>query len=112
MTYGRRSVVDSRKSHGSCSVPERDLDELIREFEPRFKTRLICLSRSWGRLEQTVAYAAQELARYGLKTRVAVLRDSPLHLALAEKTGIQCRVLDYRPRNSLDLHFKRDLRQW
>jgi glycosyltransferase involved in cell wall biosynthesis len=91
---------------------EKSLDEHVSALKPHLKPLLICLSRSWGGLEQTVAYDAQELARYELPVRVAVLRDSPIHRALAEKPGIHASPLDYRPRNILDTHLRRDLDHW
>ncbi len=90
----------------------KSLDNQISTLKPRLKPLLICLSRSWGGLEQTVAYDAQELARNSLAVRVAVLRDSPIHRALAEKPGVQTFPLDYRPRDTLDTRFRRDLDQW
>lgn len=91
---------------------EKSLDEYVSILRPRLKPLLICLSRSWGGLEQTVAFDAQELARYSIPVRVAVLRDSPIHRALAEKPGIHTLPLDYRPRDTLDTHFRRDLESW
>jgi glycosyltransferase involved in cell wall biosynthesis len=91
---------------------KKSLDEQVATLGPRLKPLLLCLSRSWGGLEQTVAYDAQELARYGLPVRVAVLRDSPVHRALAEKSGVQTLPLDYRPRDTLDTRFRRDLEGW
>lgn len=91
---------------------EKSLDEYVSILRPRLKPLLICLSRSWGGLEQTVAYDAQELARYSIPVRVAVLRDSPIHRALAENPGIHTLPLDYRPRDTLDTHFRRDLESW
>ncbi len=83
-------------------------DSLRKECRPLF----VCLSRSWGGLEQTVAFDAQEFARYELPVRVAVLRDSPIHRALSEKTGVTVLPLDYRPRDTLDFHFRNDLEKW
>jgi glycosyltransferase involved in cell wall biosynthesis len=73
---------------------------------------LVCLSRSWGGLEQTVAFDAQELARYQLPCRVAVLDDSPVHHALEGKAGVRTVPLAYRPRDSLDFQLRKDLDAW
>lgn len=83
-------------------------DGLRKECRPLF----VCLSRSWGGLEQTVAFDAQEFARYELPVRVAVLRDSPIHRALCEKIGVTVLPLDYRPRDTLDFQFRNDLQKW
>ena len=91
---------------------EKSLDEYVSLLRPRVKPLLICLSRSWGGLEQTVAFDAQELARYSIPVRVAVLRDSPIHRSLSEKPGIHVTPLDYRPRDLLDTHFRKDLEEW
>lgn len=91
---------------------EKSLDEWVTLLRPRLKPLLVCLSNSWGGLEQTVAYDAQEFARYDIPVRVAVLRDSPIHRALLDKPGVTPYALDYRPRNILDFHLRRDLNAW
>ncbi len=91
---------------------EKSLDEWVNLLRPRLKPLLICLSHSWGGLEQTVAFDAQEFARYQIPVRVAVLKDSPIHRALANRAGITTYPLDYRPRNYLDFRFRRDLDRW
>lgn len=90
----------------------KSLDEYADRLRGRMKPLLFCLSRSWGGLEQTVAYDAQEFARYDLPVRVAVLRDTPVHRALAEKSGVEVLPLDYRPRDTLDFHLRKDLNRW
>ncbi|MBC7386467.1 MAG: glycosyltransferase family 4 protein [Cryobacterium sp.] len=90
----------------------KSLDEYADRLRSRMQPLLICLSRSWGGLEQTVAFDAVEFARYQLPVKVVVLKDSPLQQALADKAGIQVFALDYRPRDTLDFAFKRDLSQW
>jgi glycosyltransferase involved in cell wall biosynthesis len=90
----------------------KSLDEQVTALRGKLKPLLLCLSHSWGGLEQTVAFDAQELARNGLTVRVAVLRDSPIHRALAEKPGVVTLPLEYRPRDTLDTHFRRDLERW
>lgn len=90
----------------------KSLDEHADRLREKMRPMLICLSRSWGGLEQTVAFDAQEFARYKLPVRVAVLRDSPIHRSLAEKEGVETVPLDYRPRDTFDLHLKRDLATW
>lgn len=90
----------------------KSLDEYADRLREKMRPLFICLSRSWGGLEQTVAHDAQEFARYRLPVRVAVLEDSPLHRALMDKPGIQLYPLAFRPRNTLDFHLKRDLERW
>lgn len=90
----------------------KSLDEHADRLRDKMRPLFICLSSSWGGLEQTVAFDAQEFARYGLPVRVAVLRDSPIHRSLAEKPGVETIPLDYRPRDTLDFHLKGDLLRW
>lgn len=90
----------------------KSLDEHAERLREKMRPLLICFSRSWGGLEQTVAFDAQEFARYNLPVRVTVLRDSPIHRSLAEKPGIETIPLDYRPRDTLDFHLKKDLLSW
>lgn len=91
---------------------KRTLDERADALRKECRPLFVCLSKSWGGLEQTVAFDAQEFARYELPVRVAVLRDSPIHRALSEKTGVTVLPLDYRPRDTLDFHFRNDLEKW
>jgi glycosyltransferase involved in cell wall biosynthesis len=106
------SVSSSARKTASEKPPKKSLEELVAFHEGKLRPMLVCISRSWGGLEQTVAHDAQELARYGLSTRVAVLRDSPIHRALSDKPMIQPEVLEYRPRDVLDFQLKRDFERW
>ncbi len=91
---------------------EKSLVERANRLRPHSRPLLICLSKSWGGLEQTVAFDAQEFARYELPVQVAVLEDSPIHRTLANKKGIVVLPLKYRPRDTLDFHFRNDLERW
>jgi glycosyltransferase involved in cell wall biosynthesis len=70
----------------------------------------ICLTHSWGGLEQTAADDAMEIARQGLPIRVACLQGSPLHEYLVhherEAESLQVVPLDFVPRDFLDFNFR------
>ena len=72
---------------------------------------LICLSNSWGGLEQVAADDAAELSRLEVRVKIFVLEGSPIHQNLTEFQGEYLEIipLSYRPRDFLDFQFKRDL---
>lgn len=88
---------------------EKSLDELVRDLRPRMNSLMICLSNSWGGLEQVAAYDSQELAAQGLKIQALVLDGSPIHENLVKQPGIGIVPIQYRPRDYFDLKLKRDL---
>jgi len=71
----------------------------------------LCLSYSWGGLEQTAAEDSLEIARQGLKIRVACLQGSPLHEYLVhqekETESLTVVPLEALPREFLDLEFRK-----
>lgn len=90
---------------------EKSLDEIVAGLRPRMKGLMICLSHSWGGLEQVAAYDCQELAELGLPIRAMVLDGSPIHENLSKHPGVQIHALHYRPRDYFDFRLKRDLHE-
>lgn len=72
---------------------------------------VICLSQSWGGLEQVAATDALEIAATGVFPHMLVLKDSPIHRHLSKIEGIHCVPIDYRPRDFLDLRLRADLKR-
>lgn len=72
---------------------------------------IVCLSHSWGGLEQVAADDAIELARLGIETRVLVLEGSPIdqNLEAGAHANLKLEKLDYRPRDTFDFQLKKDL---
>jgi glycosyltransferase involved in cell wall biosynthesis len=95
---------------GSRKPPTPETEALAEALRPRLDALVICLSHSWGGLEQVAAQDAIEAAAQGLKMRVLVLAGSPLHKSLAPRRGIDVVPLDFRPRNYFDFKMKSCLR--
>ena len=74
---------------------------------------LICLSNSWGGLEQVAADDAIELARMEIHVKVLLLDGSPIHQNLAAIEGeyLELLPLPYRPRDFLDFDLRGDLQR-
>lgn len=73
---------------------------------------LICLSNSWGGLEQVTADDAVELSKSFTFVRVLVLKESPIHQNLIEFESEFLKIipLNYRPRDLLDFRLRDDLK--
>lgn len=71
---------------------------------------LICLSNSWGGLEQVAANDALDLGELGLKVQVICFEGSPIHQCLVRYPEIKLIPLNYKPRNILDFRLKNILR--
>lgn len=96
------------------SVPLlKDVDSAIRGYVDLLKGNLnalvVCLSRSWGGLEQVAAQDSLELAALGLEVRVLCLEGTPVHENLAHRREVQVVPLQKVPRNTLDLEMRRIL---
>lgn len=89
---------------------EKDLGLLVDTLRGSAQFLHLCLSHSWGGLEQTAAEDALEIARQGLRIRVACLQGSPLHEHLVhnekEAGSLTVVPLDFTPRSYLDLSMR------
>ncbi len=92
---------------------EQDIELLADQIRGVAPMLHLCLTHSWGGLEQTAADDALELARQGLAIRVACLQGSPLHEYLVhherEAESLQVVPLDFSPRDFLDFNFRKFL---
>ncbi len=73
---------------------------------------VVCLSHSWGGLEQVAAADTMELAMVDFQPKLLVLKNTPIHQMLQDKPGLDVVALDYRPRNTFDWKLRKDLREW
>ncbi|MBC7692789.1 MAG: glycosyltransferase family 4 protein [Methylotenera sp.] len=89
--------------------PRAGLSELVDALNGEMKALIICLSHSWGGLEQVASADTLEIAHQGLDVRAMVLRDSPIHAQLKLHPEVKLEVLDYRPRDYFDFNLKKDL---
>lgn len=82
---------------------------LVELLRPRLNELVVCLSHSWGGLEQVAANDAIDVGGLGLKVRVMVLEGSPIHENLAHRKEVELVPLDFRPRNYFDLRLKAEI---
>ena len=107
MRSGRRSKVVFESVETQPNSPEMQVQ--VDLLQSRLNPLVICLSHSWGGLEQVAASDAVEVGRLGLKVRVMVLQGSPIHESLAHRKEVEPVPLSFRPRNYLDLRMKHEL---
>ncbi len=86
-------------------------DLLVDVLKERFHGLFICLSNSWGGLEQVAASDAVELGSLGLKTRVLLLEGTPIHEHLSKNKNIDIYPLNYKPRDFLDWRLKQEIQR-
>lgn len=100
------------------SLPQKDLAKLpeLSDLKDVLKNRLdaliVCLSNSWGGLEQVAASDALSVAAQGLKVRVLVLEGSPIHKHLKTEKSVLLYPIDFKPRNFLDFKLRAELRKF
>lgn len=78
----------------------------------RARPLVICLSNSWGGLEQVAAQDSLALGDAGLRTRALVLEGSPLHESLAHHQEVEVHPIQFTPRNYFDFKLKKELRRF
>lgn len=88
---------------------EDDTPVLVEALQGSLDLLVVCLSHSWGGLEQVSASDAVDAAGLGLKVRVMVLQGSPIHENLAHRPGLEILPLEFRPRNTFDLGLRAEL---
>lgn len=86
-----------------------DLNVLVDALSPQLNAVTVCLSKSWGGLEQVAAQDALDVAELGLKMRVMCLEGSPIHEHLARNPEIGILPLNFRPRNYFDFKMRREV---
>lgn len=92
-------------------ISELETDELVDILREHMRGLTVCLSYSWGGLEQVVANDAMNLATLGLNTSVLVLEGSPIHERLAHRKELKVIPLNYRPRDFIDFDLRKDLQR-
>jgi L-malate glycosyltransferase len=78
-------------------------------LKDRLNTLVVCLSHSWGGLEQVAAQDALDLGSLGLNTRVLCLKQSPIHKYLESRKEVTVVTLEFQPRNYFDLRLRAEL---
>lgn len=109
MMFGQKSKLDldSLKTTAKAYFP--NLDPLLAVLRSELQPLMVCLSHSWGGLEQVTAYDSLDLASIGLKPKVLCFQDSPLYENLVQYPEVQLLPLSFSPRNYFDLRLKAEL---
>ncbi len=87
------------------------LNELVEILRPRLQGLVICLSHSWGGLEQVAATDALDFGGFGLNISVLCLEGSPLHEHLAHRKEVKVIPLQFSPRDYFDWKMRTELRR-
>ncbi len=83
--------------------------DLVLELKGKLDALSVCLSHSWGGLEQVAANDAADASQLGLKVRMLCLEGSPIHETLSKRAGVEVLPLNFRPRDYFDFKLKREL---
>lgn len=97
-----------RETHSKI---EPDLEAHVDNLRDRLQALVICLSHSWGGLEQVAANDVLDLGKQGLKVSVLCLEGSPLHEQLVHRKEVRVLPLDFRPRDFFDFKMRSELRK-
>jgi glycosyltransferase involved in cell wall biosynthesis len=96
----------------SSEVPfHSEIERLSQDLKGHLSVLSICLSHSWGGLEQVAANDALEAGVLGIPVRVLCLDGSPIHNFLRAKTGVELHPVSFEPRDLLDLHLRNEIRK-
>jgi glycosyltransferase involved in cell wall biosynthesis len=91
---------------GLNPAKSEDPSAIVDSLRDRLHALVVCLSHSWGGLEQVAANDAIDVGALGLNVQVLCLRDTPIHQALAEQGSVGLVPLDFQPRNYFDFKLK------
>jgi glycosyltransferase involved in cell wall biosynthesis len=88
-------------------VDSEPSEEIAARIRTTLDALMVCVSHSWGGLEQVASQDAIECGALGLKTRMLCLEGSPVHEHLAHRPEITAIPIDYRPRDLMDLRLRK-----
>jgi glycosyltransferase involved in cell wall biosynthesis len=98
---------------------ESSSEAIAESLRSRYHGLTICLSHSWGGLEQVAANDCMDLAALGLKARFLCLAGSPVHESLVHRAGTLGKglrpdivPLNFRPRNYFDFRMRSELQRF
>lgn len=86
-----------------------DQSVLVDVLKGQLRPMIVCLSQSWGGLEQVAAQDSLDLLEAGISPRVMALSGSPLAERISSHPGIELSIVDDPPRNTLDFALRRAL---
>ncbi len=85
---------------------DSDITVLSEGLRPHLKLLTVCLSHSWGGLEQVTAHDSVDFAKLGLSVSFLCINDSPVHEYLKNIPEVRVLPITYRPRNYFDLKLR------
>ncbi len=103
--------MESNLLPSSKREAETALEQRARRLRGRLAPMVVCLSHSWGGLEQVAVNDAVDVGALGIGVRFLCLEGSPVHASLAGKEGVTAIPLNYRPRDYFDFKLRADLRR-
>ena len=94
----------------TLTSPLPSIEDLVQEIRPGMFALVVCLSNSWGGLEQVAANDALDLAELGLKIRVMCIEGSPIHKfltqQLAQRPSMSLVAVEEGPRKFFDFKLR------
>jgi glycosyltransferase involved in cell wall biosynthesis len=105
MQSGMKSKLGSDLNRNSDEV----LAALVTSLQEKFNGLIVCLSHSWGGLEQVATHDSIDLGGLGLKVRVLCIEGSPIHQNLMNRKEVTLVPLSFQPRNYFDLKMRIEL---
>ena len=85
------------------------LHDVADSLRDRLDVLVVCLSHSWGGLEQVAAQDAVDVGALGFPVRVLCLEGSPIHENLAHRKEVKVLPLEFRPRDYFDFKLRAEL---
>lgn len=90
-----------------------DITEYVAILMGQLHELMVCLSNSWGGLEQVAFKDACDIASLGLDVTFMCLKGSPVHdqllAQISSPSPVKIFAIDYRPRDYFDFHLRKDL---
>jgi glycosyltransferase involved in cell wall biosynthesis len=93
----------------AATAPLPSVDVLVDELKPRMKALIVCLSHSWGGLEQVAAQDSIDFGSLGLDVNVLCIEGSPIYEALSGHPQLKLSPIRFRPRNYFDFKMRSEL---
>lgn len=106
MVFGKKSKLEF---NFEMNNQDDNLESLVQMIKPHLNCLVICLSHSWGGLEQVACQDSLELVKLGLTVHILCLKDSPIYQHLFHQKGINVISLGFMPRNYFDLKLRNQL---
>jgi len=82
---------------------------LVDVLKNRLNALVVCLSNSWGGLEQVAVGDALDIGHLGLDVKMLCLEGSPIHENLAKRKEVQVVPVSFKPKNFFDLKLRAEL---